>query len=397
MKARLKEPLTSSASQPSLPVPGSQLLALPAPTSSQTTTTTVPLSQSTDQISEQAQSELSEKQRIELEWDINRLTLLRRAIFENFVKSSIFKDYLLKLKTSKTPSTGSQSSNNTSSGVYGYLSWRLFNYFKRSPANDQTKLDPQQEQQKHNQIDEEVLALINDSAENDSLLRRDSLLASLEFKLNTASIKLGEIAEFKFEKSTVLLEALPRHDSLYFQLNLGSFFLYDSHALNSSDQSHFSTIICPLSKQPTEFVFQLVYEHNPFPANNNKQQNDNSSLTIKSCGLDIVYNLDFLQRLKKFFEAASMHYQKTVFQNQTKSSRVRKKANFYSPIINKIKFDFEIAAPRVVFPQDFNSHNSLVVIFDFGRLAFLNRVKRASTNTTNEQAKNKIVILSFFF
>ena len=278
------------------------------------------------------------------------------------------------------------------------MSWSLFNYFKKAPiaeASKQTNIAPKIEE--HDQVDEEVLALINDSAENDSLLRRDSLLASLEFKLNTASIRLGDIAELKFEKSIVLFEALPRHDSVYFQLNLGSFYLYDCYALEqNTNQGHFSTIIRPLRKQldQDEFVFQILYEHNPFPSLN---RNYSDNLTIKSCGLDIVYNLVFFEKLKLFLNSASAYYETTsvVAKIAKKSTNNLKPNKIYSSPISKIKFDFEITAPRVVFPQDFQNENSLVVIFDFGRLAFLNRVKNTSNNDTNNQ--NIIVSYSITF
>ena len=78
----------------------------------------------------------------------------------------------------------------------------------------------------YNQIDDEILALISDSIENDSLLRRDSLLACFTFNLESASIKLNsdlqDLVEFQFERSILGFEALPRHDSFNFNLKLGS-------------------------------------------------------------------------------------------------------------------------------------------------------------------------------
>jgi hypothetical protein len=183
----------------------------------------------------------NEKQRIEAQWSLQQLSLIRRLVFENFFKHPIFKDYLIRLKaTSSQPETV-----NENLGVYGYLSWRLTNfkdyYFG---GNAKQPLQPQQseisESAVHNQVDDEVLALISDSIENDSLLRRDSLLAYLEFKLESASIIISDmnsiqIAEFKFERSKFLLEALPRHDSYLFQINLGSFYLYDCVAIKRNN------------------------------------------------------------------------------------------------------------------------------------------------------------------
>ena len=339
----------------------------------------------------------NEKKRIEVEWSFKRLVLIRRVIFESFVKNPVFKEYLLKLKQTNLSSSQVSSSTSPTSGVgvYGYLSWSLTNlkdyYFGvAKPADAQTPIETSE----HNQVDDEVLALISDSIENDSLLRRDSLLAHLEFKLESASIIMSsetgtQLAEFKFARSTLLFEALPRHDSFFCQINLGSFYLCDCQAMVNKDtlrKNYFPVLIHPKSSLPNmsditghdEFVFQIIYEHNPLQNIGKKQvHHTGANLVIKSCGLDIIYNIELLDKIKEFFRltAKYMSSANRVLIKRAKRSSFKNdlNASYHNSPINKINFNFEITAPRVIFPQDFFTQNPLVVIFDFGRLALINR------------------------
>jgi hypothetical protein len=62
-----------------------------------------------------------EKQRIEKQWTYKRLLTIRRVIFEKFVNTPVYKNYLLTLKNITDLATNST----TSTGVYGYFSWSL--------------------------------------------------------------------------------------------------------------------------------------------------------------------------------------------------------------------------------------------------------------------------------
>ena len=390
----------------------------------------------------------AEQRRIETEWDFRRLVKLRRLIFENFIKSSTFKDYLVKSKMAKSADNSSAVATTSNYlNVYGYMSWRLTSlrdyYFSKAPELKQPEATTQLEQdqgqgqdqdqdqtQQHNNIDDEVLALISDSIENDSLLRRDTLLASLEFKLDEASIVISsddeiEIAELKFNKSTFIFEAMPRHDSFFFQMSLGSFYLYDCAAIkfnkimsDTHRKNYFPIVVYPkinnseseelsLSRE-FESVFQLAYEHNPISQTSvNRRKFHGANLEVKSCGLDIIYNLSMIESLKLFFEKAHKCLKKAnsvkikrfkLFQEQenikSKSPPPPQSASSLSSENSKetinlisaspfknLSLDFEINAPKFIFPQDFHAPNPLAVIFDFGRFAFKNRDKIQSSKS----------------
>lgn len=64
-----------------------------------------------------------EKQRIENEWSLERLSLIRRVIFEKFIKNPIFKEYFVKLKQNNSLN----QTDAANSGLYSYMSWSFTN------------------------------------------------------------------------------------------------------------------------------------------------------------------------------------------------------------------------------------------------------------------------------
>lgn len=359
-----------------------------------------------------------EKQRIETEWSLDQLKLTRRVIFEKIVKNPIFKEYFVKLKQNNSLNqTDSTSSSNYR--MYNYISWSMTNlkgyyYGTSEPSKAEENLaitDQTSPSDQYNQIDDEVLALISDSIENDSLLRRDSFLACLTFILDSASIVIAsnnvDIAELKFERSTLNFDALPRHDSFLFALKLGSFYLNDCISMNNTTirKNYFPRIIYPKnSNQEISFhVFELTYEHNPLQ-NTKSGSKHTGNLIVKSGGLDIIYNVDVLENIKKFFQNSLKHYirAKRILIRRTKKrteTEIKLNSSYHNSIIHKINFNFEITAPKVIFPQDFYTKNPLVVVFDFGRLALMNRNSNSnlslvkSTKKSNSTNDNNLATL----
>ncbi len=251
-----------------------------------------------------------------------------------------------------------------------------------------------------NKIDDEVLALISDSIENDSLLRRDSQLACLTFNLESASIIISsnsaDIVELKFERSTLMLDALPRHDSFLFNLKVGSLYLNDCAATTNKKKNFFPRIVYPKNTNSSDlvnfYVFELVYEHNPLLPNVKLKHSAN--LLVKSCGLDIIYNLDVIENIKRFFQRSSKHYAAAsrILIRKTKKkteTEVKLNSSYHNSFIHKINFNFEITAPKVIFPQDFSVENPLVVIFDFGRLALVNRTRNLDLSLVSNSCIKK--------
>lgn len=297
----------------------------------------------------------------------------------------------LKLESSKT----SEDAANYL-GVYGYVSWRLTSlkeyYFSQSPSEQHKEEIKQDQTSEYNKIDDEVVSLINDSLENNSILRRDTLLARFEFKLDDTCILLSSsreapLAELQFGNSTFLFEMLPRHDSYLFQMSLGTFYLHDCVSSRADRINQFSTLVYPknsIASTSVEPVFQLAYELNPFQMNQNKKKFHGAILEVQSCGLDIVYNAGFIKAFVEWFDhtrerfkhADSVKIKPVKYEEfeeiilDTKDDKINLISS--SPIKNLI-LNLEINGPMFLFPQDFYSSNPLVVVFDFGRFVFKNR------------------------
>lgn len=84
------------------------------------------------------------------------------------------------------------------------------------------------------------------------------------------------------------------------------------------------------------------------------------------------------ENIKNFFQRSSKHYRSAwrVLIRRPKrrtETEIKLNSSYHNSIVHKIDFNFEITAPKVIFPQDFYKKNPLVVIFDFGRLALVNR------------------------
>ena len=181
-----------------------------------------------------------------------------------------------------------------------------------------------------------------------------------------------------------MLECLPRHDSFLFTLKLGSFYLNDCAAMNkdspAKQPNHFPRIIYPKNSSQeltNSHVFELIFEHNPIQSSKSNAKHS-GNLIVRSCGLDIIYNLEVFENIKRFFQTSEKAYSnahKILIKRIKKRTETEIKLNssYHNSVIHKINFNFEITAPKVIFPQDFYSSNPLVVIFDFGRLALVNR------------------------
>ena len=365
-----------------------------------------------------------EKKRIENEWNFKRLRLIRRTIFENFIKSSQYQEHLSRLKILsddlKTTTSNSAANNEANKGVYNYFSWRLSNLWNyNSNSNETKKKEEDEDEEKGNeQIDNEVRELINDSIEDESLLRRDTILINLEFNLKLANIMLifsnKEFLEFKLDNSKFLFEARPRHESYLFELNLDSAYLINKYDLKSK----FINLIYPKTNQ--QQCFKIKYEHRPL--NQIHQNKIKSNLLIKSTSLNIIFDKDYIFRLDCFLNDFNRIYKEivssrfientnqialseilngdddddsnnTFLQQMNKINdkvQVNKLLN-YNKYINNILFDIEFCAPNVLFPRNIYDEKTFIIILDFGKLTFLNKQlpSTISSTTTNGTGVDK--------
>lgn len=369
--------------------------------------------------------ELQEIERIESAWSLERLLALRRAIFEHFINKPAYRSHLIKLKLEYKNNLATNKNKNNSKAssylnAYGYLPWPLASfkdyYFKQQTETvaDEAQNDSNNEQQQPNTIDDEVMALINDTLENDTLFKRDSLFANIELKLPKASILLlvssssaseshrSPLVELKLEDSLLQIDAMPRHESFLVECNLGSFFVYDRSRITQSvfpalvypkssvvTSGSISTTATTTSDGPPFSVFNLTYEHKPL----NRLFRTTSNLKIKSCGLDVVFNRQIVERILRAgeeltrvvkrctrdvkFELNNNNNEETaIATTMTAAGR----PNTINSTLHDINFVFEITGPKVILPHEYYSTNPYVFVFDFGQLTLINRNWAASLN-----------------
>lgn len=92
-----------------------------------------------------------------------------------------------------------------------------------------------------------------DSADNDSLLKRDTLFAQLNFSLSQGSFILLQsdvsskekpIIELEFSDVSTKVETRPRAGSFLFEIKLGALYLHD----RIFSDTHFPLIIAPQNR-----------------------------------------------------------------------------------------------------------------------------------------------------
>ncbi|XP_054721064.1 intermembrane lipid transfer protein VPS13D-like [Uloborus diversus] len=281
-------------------------------------------------------------------------------------------------------------------------------------------------------LEEEILDVL-DNADNDSLLKRDTVFAQLNFSLNQGSFillqsesnsspkhekskaKTKSIIELEFSDVSTKIETRPRTGSFLFEIKLGALYLHDKFF----EDSHFPHILAPQNRdvsylytktsgvtifplpsflnQKSEeedvsnHLFEMVYEKKPFGIHADHK------LNITTRALDVVYNPQLLKCVTDFFSlhhgkcaadfsvselkltaAARARYE--VLKQQTKAELQHKwdqildgeDKTVYSKGWN---VELAISAPQIIVPEDILDKNSSVVVLDLGKVHFFNSRK----------------------
>lgn len=285
------------------------------------------------------------------------------------------------------------------------------------------------------QLEEEILDVL-DNADNDSLLKRDTVFAQLNFSLSQGSFVLLQsdtsfsnfstskllkdkpVIELEFSDVSTKVETRPRTGSFLFEIKLGALYLHDRIFCDTN----FPLIIAPQNRDvsflyskssgvtvfplpsflsqksetsdPNSHLFELSYEKKPFTVHADHK------LNITTRALDVVYNPQVLRRVTEFFSqnhdksasdfsvselkltaAARARYE--VLKQQTKAELQHKwdqildgeDKTIYSRGWN---VELAISAPQIIIPEDIFDKNSSVVVFDLGKLHFFNARKMES-------------------
>lgn len=262
------------------------------------------------------------------------------------------------------------------------------------------------------QLEDEILnALAQGSAENNSLLKRDTVFGKFNFTLKKGSLDICSANKLKlqllFQNLLLDIESRPRSGSHFVGLSLGSVLLKDFITPNSE----FADLIKPQTKEDasvavhsrllsqrsrnsanfsgnkinstsptpstsassTEPIFQLNYERKPL------SHNTDYRLLIKTQSLDVVYNIEPIKWIVDFVmkphQIMNTRKQIEAMKNKTKKELIKNWENILEGDITQRKtwtLEIDISAPQIIFVENFKMKNGTVVVIDFGRLQLTN-------------------------
>ncbi|XP_032690797.1 vacuolar protein sorting-associated protein 13D isoform X2 [Odontomachus brunneus] len=260
-------------------------------------------------------------------------------------------------------------------------------------------------------FDGELLDVLADTVDDDTLLRRDTVFGQFNFALVHGAISLcterngsdniKTVIELKFEKVNLSYESRPRFGSHRFSVSLGALYLHDFLTENSM----FPILVQPQvassatsirarnssdkpKKQMPLHLFELVYEKKPLHVSTDHL------LHVYSKSLDVVYNptviywlIDFM--CKPFRSSSNQRLQ--AMKRRTRKQLMKNWEQILDgDFVYRSSWDlqFKISAPQILLVESFVDTNAAMVIVDLGKLhlsndANLNQVTLRAAESTN--------------
>lgn len=266
-------------------------------------------------------------------------------------------------------------------------------------------------------FDGELLDVLADTVDDDTLLRRDMVFGQFNFALAQGAVSLctarngcdgtKTVIELKFERVNLSYESRPRYGSHKFSISLGALYLHDFLTENST----FPILVQPqvasslssrgrnssekLTKQTSYHLFELIYEKKPFHVNTDHL------LHVYSQSLDVVYNPTVIYWLVDFMckphRSASSNQRLQAMKRRTRRQLIKNWEQILDgDFVYRSSWDlqFKISAPQILLVESFVNSNAAVVMVDFGKLnlsndANLNQitVKTESANSDDEEER----------
>ncbi|XP_020286741.1 vacuolar protein sorting-associated protein 13D isoform X3 [Pseudomyrmex gracilis] len=244
-------------------------------------------------------------------------------------------------------------------------------------------------------FDGELLDVLADTVDDDTLLRRDMVFGQFNFALVQGAISLctakngnntKTVIELKFERVNLCYESRPRSGSHKFSISLGALYLHDFLTENStfpilvqpqvavnSSSSRIRNSSEKLTKQISCHLFELIYEKRPLHIN------ADHLLHVYSQSLDVVYNPSVIYWLIDFMckphRSVSSNQQLQAMKRRTRKQLIKNWEQILdSDFVYRSSWDlqFKISAPQILLVENFVDSNAAVVVVDFGKLHLLN-------------------------
>ncbi|XP_029011059.1 intermembrane lipid transfer protein VPS13D isoform X2 [Betta splendens] len=363
--------------------------------------------------------EESELERVEEEQLVEELQSLREIVHDWFRKQEELAENVREPSTDPQSCSPTTSIPKSGSGMIQYLqSW--FPGWGGWHGDSQDPDQPEELLPSPSSWDilaetEDLFDPLEDSHTLNTFTKRDHMFARLEFLLEKGAVTLfhqerrggtlseSAVIQLEFSGVKVIVESLPRTESSLLSLQLGGLFLRDL----TTQGTIFPVLVSPktdkvvfTTSQPSSQtsssseilsspVFEMIYERNPARCKFERR------LEVKTSPLNIVYNPQPIKKVTEFFYKGRVHTSGFGYQSelelrvaeaarrQYNKLKMQTKAEIRQTIDQLLVGEFienskrwtmklDICAPQVVFPDDFQSGDPMLVVVDLGRILLTN-------------------------
>ncbi|XP_037627753.1 vacuolar protein sorting-associated protein 13D isoform X4 [Sebastes umbrosus] len=363
--------------------------------------------------------EEDELERVEEEQTLEELQSLREIVHDWFRKQEEIAEYVREPSSEPQPCLPTTSiPKSGSSGMIQYLqSW--FPGWGGWYGDSQYPDRPEELLPSPSTWDiletEDLFDPLEDSHTLNTFTRRDHLFARLDFLLEKGGVTLfhqdrrggtlheSGVIQLEFSGVKVSVESLPRSESSLLSVKLGGLFLRDL----TTQGTIFPVLVSPKtdkvvvamnqpsgqSSSSSEYssspVFEMIYERNPVRCKFERR------LEVKTSPLNIIYNPQAIKKVTEFFYKGRVHTSGFGYQSelelrvaeaarrQYNKLKMQTKAEIRQTIDQLLVGEFienskrwtmkmDICAPQVIFPDDFQSEDPMLVVVDLGRILLTN-------------------------
>ncbi|KAM7412373.1 hypothetical protein PAMA_022044 [Pampus argenteus] len=387
--------------------------------------------------------EESELERVEEEQTLEELQSLREIVHDWFRKQEEIAENVREPSSDRQPCSSTTSiPKSGSSGMIQYLqSWfpGWGGWYGDSQHLDRVpeELLPSPSSWDILAETEDLFEPLEDSHTLNTFTRRDHLFARLEFLLEKGGVTLfhqdrkeetiheSGVIQLEFSGVKVIVESLPRSESSLLSVKLGGLFLRD---LTTQD-TIFPVLVSPKTdkvvvaiNQPSEQssdsgchiecssppVFEMIYERNPVRCKFERR------LEVNTSPLNIIYNPQAIKKVTEFFYKGRVHTSGFGYQSelelrvaeaarrQYNKLKMQTKAEIRQTIDQLLVGEFienskrwtmklDICAPQVIFPDDFQSGDPMLVVVDLGRILLTNSQDDSKDSSKATQPKREDV------
>ncbi|XP_050302982.1 intermembrane lipid transfer protein Vps13D isoform X2 [Anthonomus grandis grandis] len=257
------------------------------------------------------------------------------------------------------------------------------------------------------QLEGEILQVLADTAENNTVFKRDAVFGQFTFCLKNGTLSLctldkeieesSPMIELEFKNLLLTLSSKPRSSSHTIELSLDALYLKDRITKDTlfpilvGPPGHDRTSIALRGRpyggpsprnlsftkidEAEQQLFYLVYEKKP------PHSGCDYRLNVKTKCLDVVYQPNAVKWLTNFL---CFPHQRNITQSRIEAMKSKTKKEIFKNweqllegrVVTRSSWELEldISAPQIIFVENFTDQNSAMAVIDFGRLQLKNNI-----------------------